>query len=323
MRESITVYNLRVFFIAFIFGIGISSGMHAQQHTNPITETRPLDGFTGLSVSGRMEVILIPSDQNSVEITTQFSHPDKVRTSVKGGVLKIRVSNFLSGHRVRVRLFYTKLDQIVARGNATIRSDAEIMANDILIDARSRSTVSTKINAKRLRISSASAAQVFLMGSAATVMVRASGSSRVSMSRLSNESAIVRAVTGSEVWVNPSERLDAEVATAGRVNYHTRIESVYAIEKSGGTVQFSSIPGASRPEGETPLLLELEEEEPVLEEEEEEISETEENDSQQTQEKKEPKGGSVTNGGANSTKPEVRDNPATTKPRRVSKNWRK
>jgi hypothetical protein len=307
------------FYMLFIFFMN-GNAAFGQQHTNPIVESRPLEAFTGLSVSGRMEVILIPSDRNEVEISTQLSHPDKVKTTVKGGVLKIRVSSFMRGHKIRVRLFYTKLDQIVARGNATIRSDSEIKANDILIDAKSRSTISTKVNSKRLRISAASSAQIFLMGSSSTVMVRASGGSRVSMSRLQNESALVRAITGAEIWVNPTERLDAEAGTAGRVNYHTRLESVYAIQKSGGVVQYSTIPGAERPEGETPLPLELEKEDTVTDESEEKEEEEVSPNPQSEVADKSPKNGNAT--GSSASKPEVKEVPSS-KPRRVSKNWRK
>jgi hypothetical protein len=122
--------------------------------------------FSKLSVYDKIEVTLVSSDKNKVEITG--NDIDNVSVVNKNGSLKIKMNlvNSFQGDNVKATLYYKKLDQITAESGSSIKGSDRIKAVSLDVNAKNGSTINLIVDSERLNVKAGSGSIAQLSGKA-------------------------------------------------------------------------------------------------------------------------------------------------------------
>lgn len=133
--------------------------------------TQDAGDFTTLEVFDKIDVILIKSDRNFVEITSP--NIDGVQIVNKENSLKIRMDleNFLGGDNTRVKVYYTNLKQIFASEGSAVTSDETINSSSLTLNAKEGSSINLKIDTNLVDVTTNSGGLVDLSGTSHSQMV--------------------------------------------------------------------------------------------------------------------------------------------------------
>lgn len=120
--------------------------------------------FTKLEVFDRISAILIPSDENRLEITGQKA--EYVRYVNRNGKLKIKmnIENILNGKDITVKVYFTKLTSIFANTGTSITSESLIRTPSLAVRANQGSEISLETETDRLKVTTNGGGKVELTG---------------------------------------------------------------------------------------------------------------------------------------------------------------
>ena len=112
---------LRIALIISFFTLVKSSNLQAQ-------ETRGLESFDAISVTGNIEVVLEKGTEEGATIYTENIPESKVSVFVKRGTLKLKVLDgiFYKNEKVKIKVQYQHLRSIKAMAGANISSNSII-----------------------------------------------------------------------------------------------------------------------------------------------------------------------------------------------------
>jgi len=183
-----------------------------------------LGEFNSLALSGIMNVELIASDKNSIEVELEGIDPGRLRWSIDNRmVLNVTLrgsGRALARGSATIRIYYiqSSLHSITVSGSdVTINEAIDSQILTLRVDGGGKLSATILSSDLELTVSGNSA--VSLIGSATYVSIRASEASRVDARRLEAVSAGVEAVTGGEIFVHSSHRLVANARTRGQIYY--------------------------------------------------------------------------------------------------------
>jgi putative autotransporter adhesin-like protein len=167
------------------------------------TETRPVEKFTAISVSGAANVEIEQTGEESLEITVDDNLLPLFTTEVRDGTLFIRIAD---GQRVtwngkgpRIKITVKELRKLKASGATTVKA--------------------TKLDTDSLSISVSGAASVSIAGRSNGLSISVSGAGSLNAIDLQAKRATVIVSGAGDVTVNATDELDARVSGAGDIWY--------------------------------------------------------------------------------------------------------
>jgi hypothetical protein len=186
-----------------------------------VTQSRNLDGFTGVSVSGNADVTVTQGNEFSIEVTADSALQEHIATTVENSKLKIaqEYSMFGASPEVKVAITVPSLTDLWLSGSADatvagVRGDALRIATSGSSDIRVDSEVDT------LTVDVSGSSDIALTGTADSVDVDISGSAEVTGTGMTAMTANV-AVSGSgNVSLRVTDALDVRVSGSGDVTYY-------------------------------------------------------------------------------------------------------
>ncbi len=183
-------------------------GVHAATYSGCIegsgnveSETRSVEPFQSLDVSGAYDVKVACGETLRMEISADDNLLQHIRTNVEDGVLFIESAKaFCTMNRLTVNLSIPDIETISMSG-----------AVDLSIDG---------VDNKRLGVYLKGSGSVRASGSTAAFVAEASGASRFDASALECKSARVNISGASEAVVHVTETLDVDISGAGELIYY-------------------------------------------------------------------------------------------------------
>lgn len=179
----------------FTFSVGSSirgSGSAA-------SESRSVEGFTGVDVSSVFEVDITAGRDFSVEVIADDNLLPYIRTEVRGGILHIEPTEGVKPKSpMRVLVTAPEISSINASGASKLSASG--LKNSLDIDAS---------GASKLKID----------GDVIEVKIDVSGASNVDADALKSRVASVDASGASNVRLNVTERLSSHASGASRISY--------------------------------------------------------------------------------------------------------
>lgn len=222
-----------VFICAFIFSLS----QVAQS-----TVTKNLGDFTILKVYNGIELQLIKSDEQRLEITGSKS--EKVKIKSVNNTLKISLpfslkpkNNSASGE-VLVKLYYNKELAIIDANQGAIITGKDITQDKIEVNAQERAFINLVVKVKNLEVRASSGGNIRLTGSAKNQNVNIdlygvyNGFDLKTMLYTS-----VKAGTGAKAEIMAGETLIAKVNFGGSIFYKGNPEVVKNKKVIGGIIQ--------------------------------------------------------------------------------------
>lgn len=191
------------------------------------TTTRTVDatGFTGLRLSGDLEVSLEESTQYSVELTGDAETLDMLVVEVRGNDLVVRPKQdeFRWGNRlgtVTVHLKAPKVERVETSGAIKFRTLGTITPARFRLGISGSGRCDIAIETTELSVSTSGSSDVLLRGTAQSLELHMSGSGDISAFELAAQDVSVSTSGSANVEVSASRRI--EVSTSGSSNIRYR-----------------------------------------------------------------------------------------------------
>lgn len=204
----------KILTLSLLFLLMVPISMTAQTST----ELLP---FNTVKILGLIEVDLIKSDENRIEVTAFGDDEEKLKISQQNKTLKISTIKSLVNEdlEIRVKVYYQELEALYVAAGARVELGDTIRGNEFYVRAGSGSEVHAMINATRLDAQAAEGAHLTLSGYCEELRAGANTGGILDGHRISCDSGRLRAGTGGEVSATIINELDARANTGGIIRY--------------------------------------------------------------------------------------------------------
>ena len=199
---------------------------------------RKIGDFQKLSVYDGINVELIKSDENRVEITGK--NTDYIVVKNKNGDLKIRLSveKRFSGNRTKVSVFYKKIYSVISHEGANVFSKDTIKQADLNLKANSGSKQNMIVDLNTLQLTATAGAKINLTGTSQYQDLSATTGAEIMVSKLDNEEAKAVSTTGALIDLSTTKELKVNSKIGGIINVHTKTDKITEKISIGGVVNY-------------------------------------------------------------------------------------
>lgn len=207
------------------------------QSRNLGTKQLKFDDFHEVKVFDLIEVNLIKSDFNGVEITGD--DVDDVEVVNKNGKLKVRmdIDKIFNGDRTFVSVFYTNLNIIDGNEGAFITSNELITQNHIELRAQEGAHLKIGLDVKKVDIRSVSGGIIETRGKADSqdIVLNTGGIYEGKAFETKNTTVNIKAAGEADVFA--SNDVDAKVLAGGNVNIYGNPNNIKEKTTFGGVIR--------------------------------------------------------------------------------------
>ena len=199
---------------------------------------RKIGDFQKLSVYDGINVELIKSDTNRVEINGKNTAYIVVKN--KNGDLKIRLSveRRFSGNRTKVSVFYKNLYSVISHEGANVFSKDTINQAGLNLKANSGSRQNMIVKLNTLQATATAGAKINIKGLVKYQELSATTGAEIMVSKVENEEANVVSTTGALIDVSTTKDLNVNSKIGGIINVHTKTDKITEKISVGGAVNY-------------------------------------------------------------------------------------
>ncbi len=200
-------------------------------------EKREISGIKTIEISKGANVSLIDCDKEEIEVVTEGCPTSDVETTIKDGVLQVRMKKRTAGSAVQVFVYFKDIDAISVKTGASVQTDCLFEhEGELALNVGAKCEAEMDLRVGKLSVEAVSA-KIILSGSADDFDVKiggAVGDSELDALSLQCKTIALEATnTDATVWFTDS--LDA-TAKAGTVKYKGPADKVNANCSFGGQV---------------------------------------------------------------------------------------
>ncbi len=185
---------------------------------NRITVT--LGEFTSLSVSGRTNIMLVPSETHEMSITTRNGKPEDVKFEIKNGELRVKTKPDLKKeNEIGIKIPYTTLTRIESATGAVINSKEVLKGVDLELKVLTGGKIELSIDVKTIDAKTIQASDIILYGKTISQNVVANTGGNYLAYDLECEDSYVKASSGAQIKVTAKKIIDATSNSKAFVGY--------------------------------------------------------------------------------------------------------
>ncbi|MCS6967138.1 MAG: head GIN domain-containing protein [Cytophagales bacterium] len=195
------------------------------------TQTRTLEEFHAIELSGPFEVRLVPSHEHAIKITTKGTvSPDEVKTQVHNKKLCIsyrqKKRDFCNSQRIVLEVHCHNLKEIITRGVYRLFSYDTLRSDKLVLKVEGVGNVDLLLNVEKLEAHVCGVGNTELKGIANEQSVRQSGVGNYKASELvcSKVQMHVEGVGNAEI--HATKQLEIEAIGIGNVRYRGNPEII-------------------------------------------------------------------------------------------------
>jgi len=184
-------------------------------------DERSLSYFDEIVTTGSIEVILEQGDAEKALVYAKGIDTDKVKTNVKGGILKVSVLKSLvkKGDHVRVRVFFRQLRRIKVQAGAELSAAKRMQIDKLDLKATSGGHIELELQVNALDVVASEGGQLDLEGKTESLDARIVSGGNLSAFHLDSDHTYVTANTGGVAQVVAYQSLEASANTGGKIDY--------------------------------------------------------------------------------------------------------
>ena len=199
---------------------------------------RDLGDFSKVAVYDGINLELVKSDENKVEITGKNTNFVVVKN--KNGDLKIRLNleRRFSGDKTKVTLFYKTLYNIISHEGSNVFSKDTMKQADLNLKANTGSTVNVIVALNTLNTTSATGSTVNLSGSTEYHDCSTSTGAEIDAEKLATTETYATSTTGGLIEVSATKELEANSKLGGIINVHYKTDKIVESISLGGVVNY-------------------------------------------------------------------------------------
>ncbi|MEH0156939.1 head GIN domain-containing protein [Limibacter armeniacum] len=189
------------------------------------TETRQLESFDQVAVSGSFDVIMEKGNKEEVRIECKGDYePEDIKTEVEGSKLRIKPKKnngwgWSKSGSVKIYLTYKSVKSVSSSGSSDIVSKSPLKAPSLDLASSGSGDMKFEIDCNDLSVALSGSSDITLTGRADNAGISLSGSSDVDAMELSTKTCEIRVSGSGDVKVSVSDNLDAKVSGSGNITY--------------------------------------------------------------------------------------------------------
>lgn len=198
--------------------------------------TKNLGDFDELKVFDRINIELIPSTENKIEIKGDRSN--EVEVVNKNGELKIRMSlkKLMNGEEITAKLYFTKLESIDGSEGAYISCDQPFKQTSIAITGKEGAEIKLILDVQKAKIKSVTGAILKISGMAQNQDASLGTGGILEAANLETAQTTVSITTGGEADVRATDLVDAKVRAGGTITVYGSPKQINKKTVLGGTI---------------------------------------------------------------------------------------
>ncbi|NML20999.1 DUF2807 domain-containing protein [Pseudoflavitalea sp. G-6-1-2] len=183
------------------------------------------ESFHSITVSHSIDLFVSQSDQEGLAVSAvKEEYRDKIRTEIKGGVLRIYFENdkmvsFHGNMKLRAYVSFKELKKITASGSSDVIATNTINVPDLTIDMSGSSDFKGTVTVTNLTAKLSGASDAILSGSATNAVINATGASDVRGYDLSADYCTVESSGASDVHITVNKELNARASGSSDISY--------------------------------------------------------------------------------------------------------
>jgi len=211
----------------FLFMIAGSQVFAQQTIINDANvEVRNVPSFTGIKVSGGIEVYLSQAENYSLAVSAgEQENVANIKTEVRNDVLVIAYNDGNSRHnssnrKLRAYISFKTLESIEGSGACDFYINNSIEGNSLLVKLSGACDIKGPVKLATLSIELTGASTVKLNGIAQNLKVDASGASDIKNYDLTTEHCVAKLSGASDVRITVTNSITASASGASTLFYH-------------------------------------------------------------------------------------------------------
>ena len=199
---------------------------------------RAVGNFSSLKVYDRINVELIESSKNTVEISGD--EDGRIEIINKNGELKVRTktTQFLKGENVRVKVYYDNLNEIQASQGAVIISNEILKANALKLISNEGSSIILELKVNQLAVRGNSGGEFKLSGSAKSQDIVMNSGAVFNGEKIKGEQVSIAVNAGGEAKVYTTETISAKIRAGGNIKIYGNPKNRNISTLIGGKINF-------------------------------------------------------------------------------------
>jgi hypothetical protein len=207
------------------------------------SETRTIEPFSKIKVSGVANVHYTPSDSTSLRISGSTEDLAKVFTKTENGVLTITTKGEISSN-IKVEVSNKNLTEVLCDGAASFKSTEPLKADTLTLSAGGAAKIKTKVDSKALNVHLTGAGEVAVEGTSPDLNVQATGASSFRGYNLQVDNAEVTTSGAASARVNVNSKLKARATGASSIRIQGNVKNLSAESTTGASISRVPRPGS-------------------------------------------------------------------------------
>ena len=232
--------NLIVLAVFTFFAFTQQSCRVVNGNRNVVTETRSIESFSSIRLSGFANVHLTQGSGGELSISGESNILKYIRTRVEGDVLIISTRsglNIRTHEPVNIYVSAKDIEKITVSGAGDVIGENKwSLDNPIHLKSTGAGKIRAELNCPEVEIDVSGAGDMILSGETKDIDVSVSGAGKVKAEGLRSENAKVRVSGAGDANVFASVFLDARVSGAGKINYWGNPQRVDSHESGAGDI---------------------------------------------------------------------------------------
>lgn len=198
--------------------------------------TIKLDDFDEIKVFDQLNVTLVPSTENKVEITGK--NESSFETVNKNGVLKLRMklAKILSGDGTKVTLYFKNIKSIDANEGSIVSCAAVFKQTTIDLSSQEAAKIEVDLDVDNASIKISSGRIVSLTGKAVTQKTIINSGGLFYAKDLVTSQTSVSVSAGGSADVNATTLVNAKVNAGGSISIYGKPKEIKQETFAGGTI---------------------------------------------------------------------------------------
>ena len=209
-----------------LFCLLLTAGLVFSQKTinDPNAELRQVGSFSGISVSGGIDLYLSPGDEAVAVSASKIEYRDRIKTEIDNGVLKIWYDSkwgvSMSGNKnLKAYVSYKTLKTLSASGGSDVNVDGTIAGSELTLRVSGGSDFKGIVDVAKLLVRQSGGSDIRISGKATTLDVDASGGSDFKGYDLVAEVCELEASGASDIEITANREISARASGASDILY--------------------------------------------------------------------------------------------------------
>lgn len=199
--------------------------------------TIKLADFDELKVFDQLNVTLVPSDENKIEING--TNQNNVETVNKNGLLKIRIylTKILEDNKdLKVTLYFKKLESIDANEGSNVSCYEIFKQISMDLSTQEGARIEAELDVEKASIKAFSGGIISLMGNASTQKISINSGGIVKAKDLVTSQTTINISAGGNAEINATTLVDAKVNAGGSIYIYGKPRQIKQQALAGGTI---------------------------------------------------------------------------------------